>query len=285
MSEEARLSQIAPHYEALLCDVWGVVRDGRALVGGAVDALAHYRAQGGTVLLLSNSPRRSGSLLNFLDQMGGFSPGQAPWDGAVTSGDATHELLRQMAPGPAYKLGPDWDDPLYEGAGLDFAPLAEAAFVSCTGLVDYERETVAEYADLLREAQLRRLPMVCANPDIWVQVGERLLPCAGALAEAYEKMGGQAIYAGKPHPPIYDCAYSKLTELTGKVFDKQAILAIGDGPETDVKGAQLEGLDALFIAAGILGERFANGFDAKAADAALAGHGVAARYSAMTLAW
>lgn len=285
MSTHARLSDIAGNYEAILCDVWGVIRGGRDLVPGALEALAKFRDGGGAVVLVSNSPRRSSSLLNFLARLGGFEDGGAPWDGAVTSGDATHALLSGFAPGPAYKLGPDFDDPLYEGTGLDFAPLEEAKFVSATGLVDYETETVADYTDLLREAQLRRLPMVCANPDIIVQVGDRLLPCAGALAQAYEAMGGQVHYAGKPHPPIYDLAYRRLNELTGRVIAKQDMLAIGDGPETDILGAQQEGIDAMFIAAGILGDRFAAGFDPHAADAALDEHGVAARYSAMELVW
>ncbi|TGY88452.1 TIGR01459 family HAD-type hydrolase [Marinicauda algicola] len=285
MSEPARLSDIAERYEAILCDVWGVVRDGRALVPEALDALAKFRARGGRVLLLSNSPRRAGSLLNFLAQMGGFAPGEAPWDGAVTSGEATRAVLASLAPGPACKLGPDWDDPLYEGLGLDFAPLEHARFISATGLVDYESETVADYADLLREAQLRRLPMVCVNPDRLVQVGDRLLPCAGALAEAYEEMGGQVIYAGKPHPPIYTLAYDRLTEISGRVVDADAILAVGDGPETDVLGAQQEGLDCLFVASGILGAAFETGFDADSVDRALARSGVAARWSADRLVW
>lgn len=285
MSTAARLSDIAPQYEAILCDVWGVIRGGHDLVPAAIEALAKFREAGGAVVLVSNSPRRSSSLLNFLNELGGFEPGQAPWDGAVTSGDATHALLSGFAPGPAYRLGPDWDDALYAGTGLDFAPLEDARFVSATGLVDYETETVADYTDLLREAQLRRLPMVCANPDKIVQVGDRLLPCAGALAEAYEAMGGQVLYAGKPHPPIYDLAYTRLTQITGRAIAKDDMLAVGDGPETDILGAQQEGIDALFVAAGILGDRFADGFDPAAAGRALTEHGVAARYSAMELVW
>lgn len=282
MTQIARLSDLAPRYDAILCDVWGVIRDGKALVPDALEALRRYRAAGGAVILLSNSPRRGPSLKGLLAQMGA---GEGVFDDAVTSGDGTHALLSARAPGPAYKLGPAWDDPLYEGTGLDFAPLADAAFVSCTGLVDYETETVDAYRDLLSEARLRRLDMICANPDIVVQVGDRLLPCAGALAQRYEAMGGTVLYAGKPHPPIYDLAYARIEALRGEPVDRSRILAVGDGPGTDIAGAQREGLDALFIAGGILAERFSGPFDPDAARAILEADGLAARYAAPALVW
>lgn len=247
--EPARLSALRTHYDAILCDVWGVIRDGDTLIAPALDALSRFRAEGGKVCLLSNSPRRSGSLHNFLKGMG--AP-DGVWDAAVTSGDATHALLSRMAPGPAYKLGPDWDDPIYEGSGLQFAPLTDAAFISNTGLVDYFTETPADYEDLLAHGAARGLPMVCANPDIVVQgPGGSLLYCAGALAERYEQLGGEVHYAGKPHPPIYAQAYEVLAGLMGGVPPKARILAIGDGVPTDLKGAAREGLDCLFISAGI----------------------------------
>jgi len=277
-----QLSDLAPSYDALLCDVWGVIRDGRDLVPEALDALAKFRARGGTVVLLSNSPRRASSLKTFLGQMGA-QPGQ--FDDAVTSGDATHAVLSAHAPGPAYKLGPDWDNPLYDGTGLQFAPLKDAAFISCTGLFDYETETPDQYEDLLREAQLRRLPLVCANPDIVVQSGDRLLYCAGALAQMYEKMGGTVILAGKPHPPIYDLAYAAIEQIRGEPVEKSRILAIGDGPGTDIAGAQREGLDALFIAGGIVTDRFDGGFSAQKAKDILAEDQLSARHCAPKLVW
>ncbi len=282
MSDTLRLSELAADYDALLCDVWGVIRDGRSIVPEALDALAGFRARGGTVVLLSNSPRRAGSLKTFMGEMGARPDA---FDDVVTSGDATHAVLSARAPGPAYKLGPAWDDPLYEGTGLDFAELQDAAFISCTGLVDYETETPDQYEDLLREAQLRRLPLVCANPDIVVQVGDRLLYCAGALAQMYEQMGGEVILAGKPHPPIYDLAYTKIEAIRGAPVDKTRVLAIGDGPGTDIAGAQREGLDALFIAGGIIADRFEAGFSADKARDILAEDQLSARYCAPKLIW
>lgn len=277
-----QLSALAADYDAILCDVWGVIRDGRSLVPEALDALAKFRAQGGAVVLLSNSPRRAASLKSFLREMGA---GEDQFDDAVTSGEATHAVLTARAPGPAFKLGPDWDDPLYEGTGLEFAALKDAAFISCTGLFDYETETPDQYEDLLREAQLRGLPMVCANPDIVVQSGDRLLYCAGALAQMYEKMGGEVILAGKPHPPIYDLAYASIERLRGEPADKARLLAVGDGPGTDIAGAQSEGVDALFIAGGIAEGRMEGGFSPEKARALLAEDGLSARYCAPKLVW
>lgn len=280
MRDPVRLRDLASRYDAILCDVWGVVRDGSSILNPAVDALIRFRKTGKPVLLLSNSPRRSGSLINHLDEMADTGLSGQAWDGAVTSGDGTFEILKSMAPGPAYKLGPDFDDPLYEGTGLQFADLKDARFISCTGPIDCENETVDDYRDLLKEARLRHLPMVCANPDKVVQHGDRLLPCGGALAELYEELGGETIYAGKPHPPIYDLAYRRLAEISGRAFDADQILVIGDGPETDLLGAQQEGLDSLFISGGILGD-----INPENTDAALAQYGVSARWYAKSLQW
>lgn len=233
------------------------------------------------MILLSNSPQRHDWLLSHLAQLGA---GGDSWDGAVTSGDAIFEELKRRAPGPAYKLGPDYDDALYEGTGLTFAPLKDAAFVSCTGVFDQEADTPELYRDLLTEAALRRLVMVCANPDIVVQVGGALRYCAGALAALYESLGGTVVMAGKPHPPIYELAYRRL-EALGVETDRSRMLAIGDGPKTDIAGAQGEGIDALFITGGITGARMAGAFDARAAADLLTEDGLAARYAAPALVW
>lgn len=282
MIQTPRLSDLAADYDVLLCDVWGVIRDGRAVIPEALDALVKFREQGGTVILLSNSPRRASSLVTHLTQLG--APREA-FDEAVTSGEATFAELKRLAPGPAFKLGPDYDDPLYEGTGLEFAPLQDAAFISCTGLFNDETETPDDYEDLLREAQLRGLPMVCANPDIVVQFGDTLAYCAGALAQRYTAMGGQVIIAGKPNAPIYDLAYGRIEALRGGAVDRTRILAVGDGPDTDIRGALGEDLDTLFIAGGILQSRLSGPFDAQAASALLAEQGLSARHMAPALVW
>lgn len=246
---QARLGAIAGGYDAILCDVWGVIRDGDRLIGPAIEALIRFRAQGGLVCLVSNSPQRAPYLERLLQRMG--AP-DGVWDVAVTSGDATHALLSGFAPGPAYKLGPDFDDPIYAGTGLSFAPLDQARLISCTGLIDYERETPQDYAALLDAAAALGLPMVCANPDIVVQGPEgRLLYCAGALAQAYQQRGGTALFAGKPHPPIYALARAALEQKAGGAVAKDRLLAVGDGVITDLEGAAREDIDCLFITGGI----------------------------------
>jgi len=282
MTKFTRLSDLTADYDAILCDVWGVIRGGSSLIPEALDALRRFRAEGGMVILLSNSPRRASSLDTYLKQLGA---GEGAWDAAVSSGEATHAVLKSQAPGPAFKLGPDWDDALYEETGLEFSDLQTAKLISCTGLFDYETETPDQYTDLLTEAKLRGLTMVCANPDIVVQVDGALLYCAGALADKYAQMGGSVVMAGKPHPPIYDLAYREIERLRGEAVNPTRILAIGDGPGTDILGAQSEGLDALFIADGIVAEQFEAGFDADQAVRLLADQGVSARYVAPRLLW
>jgi HAD superfamily hydrolase (TIGR01459 family) len=282
-AEPARLSRLAPDYDVILCDVWGVIRDGERVIPEALDALVRFRRGGGRVLLLSNSPRRNDTLRALLTDMG--APDGA-WDGAVTSGDATRALLESFAPGSLYRLGADFDAGLYEGLDVAFGPLDEAVAISCTGLEDYFNETPEDYRDLLTEAKLRRLPLVCANPDIVVQGPDgKLLWCAGALAKLYEELGGEALYAGKPHPPVYDLAFSRLEALSGAPVDRSRVLAIGDGPATDLLGAQQEGLDALFITGGIHGDDIADPSDRSRVDAFLAGEGTAARHAAPALVW
>ena len=277
-----RLSDLAPHYDAILCDVWGVIRGSRSLYPKALDALARYRRAGGRVILLSNSPRRAESLIHYL-----YSMGATPdhFDGAVSSGEAIHAELVSRAPGPAFKLGPDWDDALYNGTQMTFAPLEQAEFISCTGLFDYESETPDDYEALLKRALDLGLEMVCANPDIVVHHNDRLLYCAGALAELYEALGGTVVMAGKPHRPVYAKAYDVLNTLNGTPIDKARILAIGDGPGTDIAGATQEGLDAFFITDGVVLDQFADGFDRQQAIAVLAEDDLSAKYLAPALVW
>ena len=282
MNGPVTLSEISDAYDAILCDVWGVIRDGKGLLPPALDALKAFKAEGKPICLISNSPQRHEGLKVQLAREG--AP-EGLWDDVVTSGDATHAVLRGFAPGPAYKLGPDWDDEIYEGSGLNFAPLDEATFISCTGLVDYENETVEDYQDLLREAKRRHLPMVCANPDKIVQNGDRLLPCGGALADYYESLGGEVIFAGKPHPPIYDLALNALETAGLNHRDPTRILAIGDGIETDLMGAAREGMDCLFITAGIFGHQVEDNAQARDIEALLVPYKTPVRWFAPALIW
>ena len=283
MKSASHLSKIADRYDAILCDVWGVIRDGHSLLPGAIDALRRFRETRGPVVLISNAPRPGDDLADQLRQMD--APDNA-WDAIVTSGDTTRAALRERTPGKAYFVGPEArDDVLFDGLEIEFTTLESAQFVICTGLVDDLNETPADYADLLQAIRERDLDMVCANPDIVVQWGDRLIYCAGALARGYEALGGTTIVSGKPHQPIYDLGVAAL-QGCGFTGDRSNILAIGDGPETDLAGARAYRLDAFFVAGGILGGG-ADPTDLSLADmeAALIEYGETARWASPSLKW
>lgn len=275
-----RLSDIADHYDALLCDAWGVIHNGVSVFPGVEEALTQFRRARGPVVILTNAPRPNAIIPPQLDRIG--LP-RAAYDGVVTSGDATRAAIAAARPARAFRLGPDKDDALYDGIAVSFAPLSEAGFIVCTGLVDDARETPDDYADLLRGAAARGLPMICANPDIVVRWGDRLIYCAGALAQLYEILGGAVIYGGKPHGPIYDLAFDRLKAAAPRSIERRRVLVVGDGVATDIAGANRQGLDALYIA----GE---GGVHEGAADAASIAHsleaaGVHAEFAAAELQW
>lgn len=276
------LDAVADRYDAILCDVWGVVHNGRKAYPAACAALARFRAAGKRVVLITNVPKPRGPIPAQLDRAG--VPRDA-WDAIVTSGDAIRAELALRAPGPMFKIGPDdYDRELWEGLGLSISPLPEARFIGISGLND-DNETPADYADILRDARARDLDLLCANPDIIVQFGDRMIWCAGAVARDYEKLGGRVIMAGKPYPPIYDLAYRELAGLGGTP-DKSRILAIGDGVPTDLRGANQQNLDVLFVASGMHGETlWSDGaLDERKVEAALASERVSATYAMSALA-
>lgn len=242
------LSRIADRYDILLCDVWGVIHNGRESFPAACDALAVFAAERGPVVLISNAPRPSAAVHGQLDLLG---VPRAAWSGFVSSGDATRGLLAARAPGPVYHLGPERDLPFYDNLELEFSDLAGAKFISCTGLFDDETETPEDYREQLTAPANAGVPMICANPDIVVQRGDELIYCAGALARLYEELGGEVLMAGKPHAAIYDRALFEAERLKGQPIDRTRVLCIGDGIGTDVKGANAQKLDCLYIASGI----------------------------------
>ena len=274
-----RLGDLAGRYDVLLCDIWGVIHNGREAFPGPCSALAEWRERVGPIVLISNSPRPSPQVIAQLD---GLGVPREVYSALVTSGDVTRHMLAARAPGPAYKIGPDRDAPLYEGVGVTFAPLEEAAFIACTGPVDDDVETPEDYRAVLTRASALKLPMICANPDKVVQRGDRLIYCGGALAELYEALGGSVMMAGKPHAPIYREALVRASELMNRSVDPSRVLAIGDGVATDVAGANAQSLDVLFVAAGIheVETRGAEGqLDPSAAQRLLAANGAQAAYA------
>jgi HAD superfamily hydrolase (TIGR01459 family) len=254
----AGLSAIAADYDVVLSDIWGVVHNGQRSFAAATDALAHFRRQGGTVVLITNAPRPNGPIREQLDQL---KVPRVAYDNIVTSGDVTIGLIVARGAAPVHHIGPQRDLSLFaaavESSGAAPAPLVsldEADYVLCTGLFDDETEVPGDYDAAFATMLKRKLPLICANPDLVVQRGDDLIYCAGALAQRYEEMGGQTIYAGKPHPPIYAQALGLAGALRGQSTADARILAIGDAMHTDVAGAVKRGIDILFVTAGIHGQ-------------------------------
>jgi HAD superfamily hydrolase (TIGR01459 family) len=242
------MQRFSEAYPVWFCDIWGVVHDGYKPFALTVAALSRHRARGGSVILVTNSPR---SRLGVERQLVEIGVDPASHDLIVTSGDVTQELMRRHGGGRVFHLGASRDHSIYDGTGVERVPLAEARAVLCTGLFDDLNDQLSDYDDLLAEMRERALTMICANPDKIVKKGERILYCAGKLAEMYQGLGGEVLMAGKPFTPIYDLALAEASRLRGRAVARAEVLAIGDGPETDIRGAADYGLDALLVAEGV----------------------------------
>jgi HAD superfamily hydrolase (TIGR01459 family) len=244
-------SELASAYDVALCDVWGVVHNGVAATVESCDALMRYRAQGGTVVLITNAPRPGEVVMGFLDAL--KVPHEA-YDGIISSGDVTRAVIAERAGQRVLHIGPERDLPMFDGLDVSLVPIERADFAVCSGLFDDTTETPQDYADLVAALRKRGLLMVCANPDVVVERGEHLVYCAGAIADLYAAAGGDVLYAGKPYWPIYEQALATATRLRGKAPDHRRVLAIGDSVRTDLKGAAAFGIDCLFVTAGIHAE-------------------------------
>lgn len=277
-----RFSDIAQDYRLLFCDVWGVVHNGREAFEGACRALTAFREGGGGVVLVTNAPVPEHRVVSVMDRLG---VPESSYDCIATSGDATRRELAKRG-GPVYVIGVEGDDSVYRG--LDLKPTsdpAEARVICATSLRDYPNDEPGRYRDELKALAGHRLEMICANPDVQFRHGDRLIWSAGALAELYESFGGRVIRPGKPDAAIYALAREEASNR-GFAFEPQSVLAIGDGPETDIRGAMKEGVASLFIGGGIHGHELA--FEAEfgaEARALLEGRGVAADYVSPYLSW
>jgi len=247
----SHFSDLVPDYDVLLCDVWGVVHNGLVAFPRACDALMRARAMGKTVVYITNSPRPSKVVMHQLERL--HVPRET-YDAIVSSGDVTRSVIEKRHGRSLHHLGPDRDRSIFEGVNVTFADPETADYVVCSGLENDEEETPDDYRERLQAMLARKLFMVCANPDVVVERGNRLVYCAGALADLYATMGGEVLYAGKPYRPIYDMALAKAEAATGKTVAFERVLAIGDSLRTDLKGAHTLGVDFLFVTAGIHAE-------------------------------
>jgi len=267
-----RLDSLTGRYDAILCDVWGVLHNGVTSFAPAAEALVRARQAGLAVVLVTNAPRPAADVAAQLASLG---VPRETYDRLVTSGDVTRDLIAS-GPRRIFHIGAERDLTLYDGLDVELAEEFEADAVVCTGFYDDETETPADYADMLMRLRSRDLPMICANPDIVVERGNRLVWCAGALARDYGQLGGRTLIAGKPHRPIYEASLRAAEEARGgRPLERSRVLAIGDGMLTDVKGAEAAGLDVLYISGGIHAREYGEGIepDAERLQAFLDRHG------------
>jgi HAD superfamily hydrolase (TIGR01459 family) len=280
-----RFEPLARDYDLLLCDVWGVVHNGLAAFPDACEALMRFRAGGGTAILITNAPRAGEAVARILDRL---KVSREAYDAITSSGDVTRGIVKARLPDSVFHLGPQRDLSIFAGLDVRFAPAETADYIVCSGLFDDTIETPETYRDLLSALRARSLTMVCANPDIVVERGDALVYCAGALADAYAARGGEVLYCGKPHAPIYDQALATAAALRdGKAVSRQRVLAIGDSVRTDLKGAAALGLDCMFITSGIHAEEYGSreAPDLAALNAMFAAAGVRPRGVMRELIW
>ncbi len=256
------LAEIATDYDVLFCDLWGCVHNGITAYPAAIAALQEFRRGGGQVCLMTNAPRPAAQVEASFGRLG--IPHDA-WDVIVTSGDAAQDAMFAGAVGrKVWHLGPAKDDSFFDvppewndAPPIERVPLEEAEGIVCTGPFDEDTETPEDYCARLLLARVEGMKLLCANPDIVVDLGERRIYCAGAIAEFYTDLGGDSLYFGKPHPPIYDLARRKLN-----LKDGARVLCVGDGINTDIAGAVGEGLDSIFITGGLAAEHMGDDVEA-----------------------
>jgi HAD superfamily hydrolase (TIGR01459 family) len=247
----SHFSPVAPDYDVLLSDVWGVVHNGVAANANACEALRRFRAQRGTVVLITNAPRPGEFVQRFID---GLKVPRDSYDAIVSSGDVTRALVRERAGKRVAHIGPPRDIPIFDDLGASVVAIDQADYVVCSGLYDDTKEGPDDYDEIIATMLARKLPMICANPDIVVERGDQLVYCAGAIADRYAAKGGEVIYAGKPYLPIYEQAMAAARNARGRETAHARVLAIGDSVRTDLKGAAAFGIDCLFVTAGIHAE-------------------------------
>jgi HAD superfamily hydrolase (TIGR01459 family) len=248
-----QLRDLVEGVDVLLSDIWGVVHNGLVAFPEACEALHTFRSRGGTVILITNAPRPADSVQRQLRKLG---VADDTYDAIVSSGDLTRHYLADHPGRKVFWLGPERDNSIYRGLDPELSPLEQADYIVCTGPFDDETETPEDYRGMLLQARARQLPLICANPDIVVERGDRLIYCAGAIAELYRELGGEVIFYGKPHPPIYQRAMQLAAERLGHPAELNRVLAIGDSVRTDLAGAHGFGIDCLFVTRGIHAEDF-----------------------------
>jgi HAD superfamily hydrolase (TIGR01459 family) len=239
-----RLRDLVEQTDVVLSDIWGVVHNGLESFPEACEALHTFRTRGGTVILITNAPRPADSVQQQLRKLG---VADDSYDAIVSSGDLTRHYVAHHPGQKAFLMGSERHDTIHHGLDLTLSPLEQADYILCAGLFDDETETPEDYRSMMLQAREHSLPLICANPDIVVERGDRLIYCA---------LGGEVIFYGKPHRPIYERATELAAERRGRATPLDRVLAIGDSVRTDLAGAHGFGIDCLFVTRGIHSEEF-----------------------------
>jgi HAD superfamily hydrolase (TIGR01459 family) len=283
------LRDVADRYDAYIVDVWGVLYDGGTLAyPGVIDCLERLHGRGTRIVVLSNSPRRADIVQARLDSIG---IDRHLYSHLVTSGEETWRHL-STRPDPWYQAlglkgfdtGPSRFSGVVDGTEFSVVPDIEAAdFVLNTG-PDGLDDKVELYEPVLQSAIRRKLPMICANPDLEVVMDGRLTLCAGGIAQRYIALGGDVRYHGKPHSEIYERCFELLSGIP-----HARIAALGDGLMTDIPGARKAGIDAILVAAGLPSEQLGIPSGARpeqgSLDALCKSYGESPTAALATLAW
>ncbi len=251
----AGLRELAPRYDGVILDLWGVIHDGVTPIPGALDCLRSLVELGKRIVLLSNAPRRADDVVRRIAALGVPT---GLYDHVMSSGEEVWQHLSQRED-PFYAalgrrclhIGSERDLEIREGLDLEYVDAPEEAqFILNTGPAGWD-DRIEDYEPLLRTAIDRDLPMVCANPDLVVLRGSTLHLCAGALAKWFEEAGGRVRWHGKPFLSVYDSCLRLLD-----IADRSRVLAVGDSLRTDIAGAAGAGIDSVLIAGGIHAEEF-----------------------------
>jgi HAD superfamily hydrolase (TIGR01459 family) len=274
----AGLKEIADQYDAFILDLWGLVHDGARLYPPSVETFKKLKDAGKKTLLLSNAPRRAYALVDAMTNMGldrslygeVFSSGEATRDELIARDDPFFAILGVKA----YHLGPERDRSVFDDTKIEIvSDVGAADFLVNTGPVELDH-SVEDYAAVLNAASKKKLPMVCANPDLVVIRGGRPIVCAGAIAQRYVSLGGQVAYRGKPDPAVYALA-AKMLDIS----DVSRIAVVGDALETDVKGAAAAGMPAIWCTGGIHAEALGTAYGQPADPEKAAGLAAAEGYN------
>ena len=241
-------TNIYDQYRLIICDIWGVLHNGKNYFPKAVSFLKDFIESGGLVILLTNAPRRSDTVRDYLLNMG---IDKDICQNIVSSGDCSFDWITTLDNKALYHIGPDKDNSLFDKININKANLNNCEECICTGFFDEYIETIENYTKILKSLKDREITLHCANPDLYVNKDSQILPCAGLIAKKYIEIGGEVVYFGKPYSSIYYLVLKKANEILKDNILKEQVLAIGDGFYTDIMGASMYNIDTLLVVNGV----------------------------------